>query len=312
MTYHHAKESESLNDFSEECHGKQVRIWVVAHCVIKDGVIVEEFLVRDNKRLFRQLGMCSESVAKNWAKRWLSDKRDPARSGSCHLTWLAAEFQRVQGIREPGQVPKINLDNVAPAERHMNEYLALRIAGLFGQVWGPQGMTSRDKFESLVKQLYHPHARFESPQTNDIDLTGWAELVTLYDSFVLGNQQGKQVAISLDWVIVQPGHETRKFPNCGKTNEWRYPTATDKDLQLQLNEKFNNSDQLSLSYTLAIRWTLVGFQKQSDGEVLAPVVLLAESHLECAGFRVLHDITVYDGVAVDAQIHLAHDAVHED
>ena len=35
-----------------------------------------------------------------------------------------------------------------------------------------------------------------------------------------------------------------------------------------------------------------------------PLVLLAESHLDCVGFRVIRDITVYDRVAVDAQVKL--------
>ena len=133
---------------------------------------------------------------------------------------------------------------------------------------------------------------------------------TLYDTFVLGNKKGKKVAISLDWVIVKPGHDTRKISNgAGATlNSWRYPMSTDTELQLQLEKKFSN--QVSESFTMAIRWTLAGYQTQSNPDILVPVVLLAESHLNCVGFRVSRDITVYDSVAVEAQIKLTTDVVH--
>ena len=55
---------------------------------------------------------------------------------------------------------------------------------------------------------------------------------------------------------------------------------------------------------MSIRWCLVGYQKQENPDILVPLVLLAESHLDCVGFRVIRDITVYDRVAVDAQVKL--------
>ena len=308
MTYHHSEGSDS--EFTAESHGKQARIWVIAHCVIRDGAIFREWLVRDNRGLYRQLGVCDKAVAKKWAEKWLKDKLDPEKSGSCHLSWLASEFQRVKSEQILGDTLKINLHNIVPAVRPLYEFIGQRVAGLYRKVWGPQGMVSRDKFEELLKQVYHPHARYESPQTNGIDLTGWKELTTLYDTFVLGKKQGRQVAMSLDWVIVKPGHNARKILSNGATpNAWRYPQSLDVDLQLQLENKFINSDQVSESFTLAIRWTLVGYLKQSDPEILVPLVLLAESHLDCVGFRIVRDITVYDSVAVDAQIQLYSQAI---
>ena len=79
----------------------------------------------------------------------------------------------------------------------MYQFLGQRVAGLYRSVWGPEGMGSRDKFEELVKLLYHPHARFESPQTNGTDCTGWTDLTCLYDTFILGGLQGKEVTITL-------------------------------------------------------------------------------------------------------------------
>ena len=303
MTYHHTEE-EKEGEFSAASHLKQARIWVIAHCVMKDGVIVREWLVRDNKSLYEQLGVCSEEVAKRWAEKWRQEKLNPDKSGSCHLSWLAEEFQRVQkeGTLE-GNI-SINLHNIRPAVRPIYQYIGQRVAELYRKVWGPEGMESRDRFQELIGKVYHPHARFESPQTiNDTDLTGWRELTTLYDTFILGKGQGQQVAMSLDWVIVKPGHDKRKILSNGAVpNAWRYPEPTDVNLQLELEREFKNSEQVSESFTMAIRWTLVGNRKQDLSDVLVPVVLLAESHLNCVGFRVIRDITVYDKVALEAQI----------
>ena len=115
----------------------------------------------------------------------------------CELSWLAAEFQRVQNEGSIGGETKLNLQNIKPAQRPMYQFLGQRVAGLYRSVWGPEGMGSRDKFEELVKLLYHPHARFESPQTNGTDCTGWTDLTCLYDTFILGGLQGKEVTITL-------------------------------------------------------------------------------------------------------------------
>ena len=43
---------------------------------------------------------------------------------------------------------------------------------------------------------------------------------------------------------------------------------------------------------------------QDNIKCSVPIVLLAESHLRCVGYRIRHDITVYDAVAVQAQLEL--------
>ena len=69
---------------------------------------------------------------------------------------------------------------------------------------------------------------------------------------------------------------------------------------MELESKFANSDQVSESFTMSIRWCLVEYPKQENPDILVPLVLLAESHLDCVGFRVIRDITVYDRVALQA------------
>ena len=184
----------------------------------------------------------------------------------------------------------------------------------------------------ILKGFYHPHARFDSPQNHDI--VGHREIESLYDSFVLGNRKGESIAMSVDWTIVKPqdkwthgdectmgGQENdiRKTGNSKTTNTWVYPYASDVDIKNELmkGSKLQNGNACDGDdvedpdrYTVAIRWTLVGYQKQMEHENTPdsissiPVVLLAESHLRCVGIRVCHEITVYDAVAVQAQIEL--------
>ena len=116
-------------------------------------------------------------------------------------------------------------------------------------------------------------------------------------------------------------NSVRKTGNRNATNAWVYPYASDVDVKNDLinGSKLQNGDTYDDEeeeeedierYTVAIRWTLVGCQKQMQQENTPgssssiPVVLLAESHLRCVGIRVSHEITVYDAVAVQAQIEL--------
>ena len=82
----------------------------------------------------------------------------------------------------------IDLQNIFPVTRRgccgvLGNYIAQK----FKKIWGKEGMESKEKFGELLKELYHPHARFDSPQNHDI--VGHMEIESLYDSFVLGNRK---------------------------------------------------------------------------------------------------------------------------
>ncbi len=68
--------------------GRAVEIFVIAHCVCRENRIVEEWLVRDNLSLVRQLGLDTQAHVKALASQ-------PLESGSRYSDWLDSEKQRV-------------------------------------------------------------------------------------------------------------------------------------------------------------------------------------------------------------------------
>ena len=75
--------------------GQSVRIMNMADCVVKDGVIVEEWLARDSLALVRQLGIDIQEAAKLTAQQQDDDLQD----------WMASERERLHDgtvTNEPG------------------------------------------------------------------------------------------------------------------------------------------------------------------------------------------------------------------
>jgi len=73
--------------------GRHVRILTIADCVVEEGVITREWLLRDNHALVVQLGHDPVAAAKVVAGRCNDESRE----------WLAAEIERLtkSGIAEP-------------------------------------------------------------------------------------------------------------------------------------------------------------------------------------------------------------------
>ena len=68
-----------------EATGRRVSITNVADCVVESGVVIREWLMRDNLALVRQLGFEPTEAARRLA----------ARIGSVDRDWMAAEGERV-------------------------------------------------------------------------------------------------------------------------------------------------------------------------------------------------------------------------
>jgi len=72
--------------------GRKVTTYVMADCVVRNGLIEKEWLVRDNLSLVRQLGLDPLEVVRREAARSHPDE---------HLRWLAGERKRVLGAPPP-------------------------------------------------------------------------------------------------------------------------------------------------------------------------------------------------------------------
>ena len=165
--------------------------------------------MRDNKYLYEQLGVCPKKVANKWAQMWMDELEESTSSKyyktQTHYDWLQAEFSRVTSSQNNDlKLPfKVDLQNVFPiSEREKCSRLAQLIVSKYKLVWGKEGMSSKDKFVRLLRDIYHPHARFESPQAHD--LVGYEELENLYDSFIFGNEMSENVEMFIDWIISDP------------------------------------------------------------------------------------------------------------
>ncbi len=74
--------------------GIRIRMTNIADCVVEDGVITREWLIRDNMTLATQLG--AEPVE---AARQMAAKRTDE-----HQAWIDAEFERVQATAVPDDI----------------------------------------------------------------------------------------------------------------------------------------------------------------------------------------------------------------
>ena len=81
--------------------GRKVTTHVFADCVVRNGLIEKEWLVRDNLSLVRQLGLDPQQVARSEAARSHPDE---------HVRWLADERKRVL------DVPPAQSDTASPPD----------------------------------------------------------------------------------------------------------------------------------------------------------------------------------------------------
>lgn len=81
--------------------GRKVTTYVMADCVVRNGLIEKEWLVRDNLSLVRQLGLDPQEVARREAARTHPDE---------HFQWLADERKRVLDAPPPPSDPAASSD----------------------------------------------------------------------------------------------------------------------------------------------------------------------------------------------------------
>ena len=101
-----------------EATGRRVCITNVADCVVEEGVVTREWLMRDNLALVRQLGFEPEEAARGLAARMGEEDRD----------WMAGEMERI-AQSEPLTVTRGT--DASDGARLATEFLATR--------WGSAG-----------------------------------------------------------------------------------------------------------------------------------------------------------------------------
>ena len=92
--------------------GQQATILVIAHCVVKDNRIVEEWLVRDNYSLAQQLGLEPHEVAKAWAAKPESERLQNWKTRELQRLEDEVKFDRVSAGKYPESLIRGSLQNI--------------------------------------------------------------------------------------------------------------------------------------------------------------------------------------------------------
>jgi len=155
--------------------GKHARIQVIAHCVIKNNKIIEEWLVRDNYSLVEQLGLEPTELAQQYAAKVPLPR---------FQEWYDAELIRV---------PQVTTTNKAkPPEASSNEALVL---AALQNIWNA-------KMVGDVHQTYTENAKLHASANRE--LAGHQEIAEFYLSF-MGTFSDLRVA--LDYSCEQANKE---------------------------------------------------------------------------------------------------------
>ena len=92
--------------------GQQATILVIAHCVVKDNRIIEEWLVRDNYSLAQQLGLEPHEVAKAWAAKPESERLQNWKTRELQRLKNEVKFDRVSAGKDPESLIRGSLQNI--------------------------------------------------------------------------------------------------------------------------------------------------------------------------------------------------------
>ena len=219
-----------------EATGRRVRITNVADCVVENGVVTREWLMRDNLALVRQLGFEPTEAARDLA----------ARVGRADRDWMAREMERIAQA-EPLTVIRGTDAADRDGTRLATEFLATQ--------WGSADAPARwDRYAPYAVLHRSPVERYSG---RDAIQGHYADLRRAFG----------EPRISLDHVACQP------FGSGG--------------------------------LDIAARWTAAGSHADTFAGTDAtgkPVFILGVSHWRTAAGRVVAEWTVFDQLAVLAQV----------
>ncbi len=169
--------------------GKRVRTTTIADCAVKANRIYEEWLVRDNSWIARQLGLDPVELARAQAA---------AMPKAAHEEWRMGEIDRVLGQVAP---------EAAEIPRDASEDPEAFARAVFQEIW------NRRMF-GAVRRVYSPSTRLEAPNGRRLfghgEIIGWivALLSTVPDARVtvdhvcaVPNGQPGGVDIAVRWSL---------------------------------------------------------------------------------------------------------------
>jgi len=120
--------------------GRRARILTIADCVVEEGVITREWLLRDNHALVQQLGLDPVAAAKVVAGRRDEESR----------SWIAAEIERLtrSGIPEPdSDLPDPSTSTAAFALQVIANNWANAHSELLASAYAPYAVMHRSPIE---------------------------------------------------------------------------------------------------------------------------------------------------------------------
>ena len=118
--------------------GREATILVVAHCILKNNQIVEEWLVRDNYSLAQQLGHDPHLVAQAWANKPISSRLANWRNAELERLREQVVFNRVAAGTDAESIIRGNLQNIWNAKMVGDVYQCYAVDACLHGVSGRQ------------------------------------------------------------------------------------------------------------------------------------------------------------------------------
>lgn len=124
--------------------GKQATVRTIVDCFIKDNQIHEEWLMRDNMGLVKQLGFDPHAVAQQLA--------DANRDNTLLHSWLASEIDRLRSM---------NIDTNTHLPSRPRDALNEFIENVFSKIWHQQDL-------STIETVYAPDCQLHGPANREL------------------------------------------------------------------------------------------------------------------------------------------------
>lgn len=156
--------------------GKQGEIKVIAHCVVKDNKIIEEWLVRDNYSLAEQLGFDPEVLAAQFAKQQPEER---------FSAWRDVELSRVTATCHTNRV-------ALPVEKNPQAIILCALQN----IWNARMLGD-------VFQIYSADAQLHASANRE--LKGHDQIIQFYTSF-LG--AFSELRVSFDYSCMQANKDS--------------------------------------------------------------------------------------------------------